>query len=111
MLISLMIEDMLADLGCEAVILATTADGAVDLVDGQTFDAALLDMNLNGASSRMVAQALQAHGVPFAISTGSSADDMWDDFRDRAVLRKPFKHGELERILARLLPHGGPRPH
>lgn len=111
MLISLMIEDMLVDLGCETVTRATTADVAVDLVDRQTFDAALLDMNLNGASSRTVARALQAHGVPFAIATGNSVDDMWDDFRDRAILRKPFQYDELVRILARLLPHGGLKPH
>ncbi|MFA5901154.1 MAG: response regulator [Hyphomicrobium sp.] len=111
MLIGLMIEDMLADLGCEAVTRAATSDVAVDLVDRQTFDAALLDMNLNGASSRTVAQALQAHGVPFAIATGNSVDDMWDDFRDRAILRKPFQYGELERIIAGLLPADRLKPH
>jgi DNA-binding NtrC family response regulator len=104
MQISLMIEDMLADLGCEAVTSAATADVAVDLVDRQTFDAALLDMNLNGASSRLVAQALEARGIPFAIATGNSVDDMWDDFRGRAILRKPFQYGDLAGILARLLP-------
>lgn len=111
MFISLMIEDMLADLGCESVTSAATADVAVDLVDRQTFDAALLDMNLNGASSRTVAQALQAHGVPFAIATGNSVDDMWDDFRDRAILRKPFQYDELAGILARLLPADRLRTH
>ena len=111
MLISLMIEDMLADLGCEVVTSAATAEVAVGLVDRQTFDAALLDMNLNGASSRTVAQALEARGVPFAIATGNSVDDMWDDFRDRAMLRKPFQYGELVRILTRLLPADRLRPH
>ena len=48
-------EDMLADLGCESVTAAATNDKAVALVEGQVFDIAMLDMNLNGHSSRPVA--------------------------------------------------------
>ena len=103
-LIRFMIEDMLADLGCEAVTSAATADAALDMIVQQAFDAALLDMNLNGASSHAVARSLQAHGVPFAVATGNSINDMWDDFREHAILRKPFQTCELTEILSRLLP-------
>ena len=103
MLIRMTIEDMLADLGCESVTATGTADKAVALVDGQVFDAALLDMNLNGGSSRRVADALAEHGVPFVIATGNRGD-LWDGFRDRAVLRKPFQYTELVKVLTRLLP-------
>ena len=48
MLILMMIEDMLADLGCESVTAAATVDQALALIDAQVFDAAMLDMNLNG---------------------------------------------------------------
>ncbi len=103
MLIIMMIEDMLADLGCQSVTVAATIDQALALIDEQVFDAAMLDMNLKGANSDRVADALAARGVPFVFSTGNSSRDMRDGFRDRAVLRKPFKYEELTDILTRLL--------
>ena len=72
MMILMMIEDMLADLGCESVTAAATVDQALALIDAQTFDAAMLDMNLNGNKSYAVADALAARGVPFVFSTGYS---------------------------------------
>jgi CheY-like chemotaxis protein len=63
-LLLMTIEDVLADLGCESVVSASTVDTAVSLVNGQVFDAAVLDMTLNGTSSRAVADALAARGVP-----------------------------------------------
>lgn len=95
-------EDMLSDLGCESVTATATTDRAVALVEGQVFDAAVLDMNLNGTSSRPVADALAARGVPFVVATGNRGD-MGDGFRGRAVLRKPIKYEELVEILTRPL--------
>ena len=51
MMILMIIEDMLADLGCESVTAAATVDQALALIDAQVFDAAMLDMNLNGNNS------------------------------------------------------------
>lgn len=104
MLILLMIEDMLADLGCESVTAADTIDQALALIDGQVFDAAMLDLNLNGKNSYAVADALTACGVPFVFSTGNSVHDLRNGYRERAVLRKPFKDEELVEMLIRLLP-------
>ena len=97
------IEDVLADFGCESVTATGTAEKAVALVEGQVFDAAVLDLNLNGTSSRPVAYALAARGVPFVVATGNTGGDMEDVFRDRAVLRKPFNYDELVATLTRLL--------
>jgi CheY-like chemotaxis protein len=102
MLVLMIIEDMLADLGCESVTTAATVDQAIALIDAQTFDAAMLDMNLNGNKTHRVATSLAAHGVPFIFCTGNNGRGMWDDFRDRAVLRKPFKDEELAEILTQL---------
>lgn len=97
------IEDFLADLGCEMVAAAATVETAIALINEQVFDAALLDLNLNGDSSRAVAETLAARGVPFVFATGNRGD-MWDGFRDRPVLRKPFRHDDLVAILVRLFP-------
>ena len=85
MLVLMNIEDMLADLGCESVTAAATVDQAVALIEAQVFDAALLDMNLNGIKSFPVADKLAALGVPFVFSTGYSAQDMRVGYRDRAL--------------------------
>ena len=91
MLVVMMIEDMLADLGCKLVTSAATVDQALALINAQVFDAAMLDVNLNGNDSHPVAEALSARGVPFIYSTGG--------YSDRPVLRKPFKYEELVRCL------------
>jgi DNA-binding NtrC family response regulator len=103
MLVLLSIEDMLADLGCDSVSAAANVDQAVALIDAQVFDAAMLDMNLNGHKSHFVADKLAERGVPFIFSTGYSGQDMRDGYRDRPVLKKPFQYEELVAILTRLL--------
>jgi CheY-like chemotaxis protein len=105
MLILLMTEDMLADLGCESVTAAATVDQALALIDAQVFDAAMLDMNLNGDKTHNVADALAARGVPFVFATGYSGRDVRESYPDRPVLKKPFKYEELVEIFTRLLSH------
>lgn len=66
----------------------------------------MLDMNLNGKSSRDVADVLASRGVPFVYATGNNVHDTRDGFRDRPVLKKPFSHEELKRMLSSLLKSG-----
>jgi CheY-like chemotaxis protein len=102
MLVVIMIEDMLADLGCKSVTSAATVDKALTLINGEAFDIALLDVNLNGHDSHPVAEALSARGVPFIYSTGNTGQSSRDGYSDRPVLKKPFKYEELVAILTRL---------
>ena len=103
MLVVMNIEDMLADLGCQSVAAAATVDQAIALIDAQVFDAAMLDMNLNGTKSFPVADKLAAKGVPFFFATGYSAQDMRDGYRDRPLLKKPIRYDELIEVFTRLL--------
>ncbi|NGN45054.1 response regulator [Mesorhizobium sp. CGMCC 1.15528] len=103
MLVLIMIEDMLADLGCELVVAAATVKQALAAIDAQVFDVAMLDMNLNGDNTYSVADALAARGVPFVFSTGYSGHEMRDGYRDRPLLKKPFMEKELAEIFAPLL--------
>jgi len=102
MLVPIMIEDMLADLGCKSVISAATVDKALALINAQVFDAALLDVNLNGNDSHRVAEPLSARGVPFVYSTGNTGHSLRKGYSDRPVLKKPFKYEELVAVLTRL---------
>lgn len=99
LLILMMIEDMLCDLGCSAVVGVASVGKALALIAGQQFDIAMLDMNLDGSDSGAVAQALAQHGVPFVYCTGNrKANDPTGEF-ERAVLRKPFRAEELAAAL------------
>jgi CheY-like chemotaxis protein len=103
LLILMMIEDMLSDLGCGAVVSAASVGEALALVAGQRFDIAMLDVNLGGSDSNAVAQALARRGVPFFYCTGNrEANDAKDELA-RAVLRKPFSAEQLAAALSRLI--------
>jgi CheY-like chemotaxis protein len=104
MLILMMIEAMLADLGCESVTAAATISQAITLIDEEVFDGAMLDVNLNGGNSYPVADALVAQGVPFFFSTGNNGLHVKDRYSGTAVLRKPFMYEDLAAILTGLLP-------
>lgn len=103
MLILMMIEDMLADLGCESVAVASKIGPAISLIEGQAFDTAMLDLNLNGIESYPIADALTARDVPYFFSTGNSLTNVKDGYRDQDVLKKPFTFEQLSSMLSRSL--------
>ena len=103
MLILLMIEDMLGDLGCTSILSAATNDGALTLLAAHEFDAVLVDMNLSGTSSHPVAERLAISGIPFVYVTGSSVSEIEDGFKDRPYLRKPFGYADLASALGGLI--------
>ncbi len=111
MLILMIIEDMLADLGCDSVATAATVGQALALIDTKIFDAAILDMNPNGDRSHAVADALAVRGVPFDFSTGYSGPDLRDGHRERPVLKKPFPYEQLVEVLTNLLHAEAPMKH
>jgi CheY-like chemotaxis protein len=103
MMVLMLIEEMLADLGCESVTAAAGVDQALALMDGRAFDVAMLDVNLNGEKSYPVADALVARDIPFFFATGYSDRVTREGYPERPVLRKPFKFEELVEMLARLV--------
>jgi DNA-binding response OmpR family regulator len=99
MLIAMLVEQMAQDLGYDVVGPALTVDEALSLIQRETFDCAILDMNLgHGVSSTPVAEALRAKGVPFLFASGYGAKG---PFANPAapILNKPFLTDELETAL------------
>ena len=103
MVVAMLLEDMLGDLGCEAVTLAGRPAQAIALIEANPLDAAILDVNLDGQDSYPVADALSERGVPFIFSTGYSGISLKEGYRGRPMLQKPFTSQELGEALARLL--------
>ena len=104
-IVAMTAEDMLADLGAILAGSASTLEEAIVHADTLPIDAALLDINLNGAMSLPVAERLRERGVPFAFATGyGSAGPMIDPrFSDVPVIAKPYTAQALARVLTLLL--------
>ena len=95
-MIAMMIEDMLADLGCLVVGPATSLSGALALAGGEApFDVAILDVNLGGEPVFPVADVLRARGAPMIFSTGYGEGGLREADKGCAVLHKPFRASEL----------------
>ena len=97
--ISLLLEDMLLDFGCELVGPAARLSAALDIAARETIDLAILDVNVAGEPIYPVAEALAERGVPFVFSTGYGSAGIKDAFRDRPVLQKPFAQHDLKQKL------------
>ena len=104
MMIAMLVEDMLAELGCAVVGPAHALDAALDLARTEAqIDAALLDVNLAGQPVFAVADALREKGVPAIFSTGYGDAALRDVDRGAPVLQKPFRAGDLARALTEAL--------
>jgi CheY-like chemotaxis protein len=103
MIVAMLLEDMLADLGCTVLGSAVRVEQALTMIEAaEALDAAVLDVNLNGQKSYPVADALVARGVPFVFATGYRRDAVMNGYRSFPQLQKPFKLSELGDALAKL---------
>ena len=102
MLIAMMLDEFLRQLGCEPVGPAARLTRAVELAAGAAIDGAVLDLNVNGEPVYPVAAELARRGIPFVFVTGYSAAHVSEAYRDRPLLRKPFESEEFGRTLGDL---------
>ena len=97
----MLIEDMVLDLGFDVVGPALRLEKAFELVESETVDAAILDVNLGNCRSYPLAEMLSARGVPFAFATGYGSPGLeWAD--DAPLIRKPFQRDAVRDVLAGL---------
>jgi len=102
MMVSMLIEDMLSDMGCTVVGPASRLDEATELAQAGGIDCAVLDVNLGGQPIFPVADLLRERGCPFAFATGYGDAGLRDVDRGTPVLQKPFREGDLARVLGDL---------
>src|SRR5690349_20437605 len=88
--IALLIEDMLADLGCEIVASAASLAQGCAIAATAAINLAVLDINLNGKLVFPAAEILLSRNVPFVFSTGYGLSGVPEQFRNFPVLAKPF---------------------
>jgi CheY-like chemotaxis protein len=105
-LITMLFEDILADLACEVVGPAMNVRQAMELAKAAAIDAAVLDVNLSGESSFPVAEVLKGRGVPLVFSSGYGSNGLPAGWQDAPVLPKPFTSDEVAAALVRLTAAG-----
>ena len=99
LLLGILIEGMLTELGHEVVTIAPRLSSALAAVESETFNLAVLDVRLYGESVDPVAAALVLKGIPFIFATGYGRDGVPEPYRNRPVLQKPFATADLERAI------------
>jgi DNA-binding response OmpR family regulator len=102
-MISMLIEDMLADMGCKCVDVAPSVEVALEALAKDKPDFAMLDINLNGKRSFPVADALKNQAIPFVFLSGYGSPGLSGEYADAKVLQKPFRLGDLEVALGDFL--------
>jgi light-regulated signal transduction histidine kinase (bacteriophytochrome)/ActR/RegA family two-component response regulator len=103
-LLVMTINAVLDDLGWVVVGPATRKMEALALAESETFDAALLDVNLDGETSWDVAAVLNKRGIPFVFSTGYDVTSVLpDDLAGSAIIGKPYNSHDIEQRLREVI--------
>jgi CheY-like chemotaxis protein len=93
--VALLIESMLEELGCHVTASVATLAKALSAARADTFDFAVLDVNLDGELVFPVAEVLKGRQLPFVFSTGYGRMGVPEAFKECDVLNKPFTIDEL----------------
>lgn len=99
-IVGMLLEDMLEDLGCEVAAISTHLEQALHLARTLDIDLAILDVNLRGTQSFPVADVLSVRSVPFLFATGYGAQILKPPYSGTPTLQKPFQLDDLRQILA-----------
>jgi two-component sensor histidine kinase/CheY-like chemotaxis protein len=94
-LAAMQVTELLSQAGL-IVELVATVEKAEQVATATQFDAAILDVNVNGEMAFPIARALKRRGTPFLFLTGYDIPEIWPaDLRDAVRLTKPVNAGEL----------------
>ena len=99
-LVAMILEDQLQELGVAIVASCATVAEAIKLLDQDTPDAAILDVNLGGQLVYPVADRLMARGIPFVFVTGYGRESVDQRYSAVRVLEKPVERQVLEALFS-----------
>jgi DNA-binding NtrC family response regulator len=99
LMIRMLLDGMLADLGYEVVGEAGRIEEAMKLAREAEFDVALLDVNLNGEPITPIVEVLVERGRAFVFATGYGQRGVPEAYRDNVTLQKPFQAEALAKAI------------
>lgn len=98
-LLTMLLEELLEELGCKIVATASTvATGALEL-ERHIFDIAVLDVHLRGELVWPLADQLRDAGQPFVLASGDEANALQARYPSATILSKPYELDALARAL------------
>lgn len=101
-IIAMTAEDMLEELGCPVVMSVASLPEALAAAEREDYDAAMLDINLNGVDSLPVAALLKRLERPFIFTTGYGVAGC-GEHADVPLVTKPYQLADLAGALERAL--------
>lgn len=102
-LVSLLLEDMLLELGTGSVRHANRLEAGFTLAADRKPSLAVLDVNIAGKAVYPLARKLREDGVPLLFITGYGRDGLAAEWAGCEVLQKPLTLDQLEQALLRAL--------
>jgi CheY-like chemotaxis protein len=94
-LVSMMVEDIVRDLGVETVHVLADVAAAKSLLEAVEVDCAILDVRVRDGDCSQIADMLLLRGTPLVFSTGSGADSLPMRHRHLPRISKPFADDDL----------------
>ena len=101
-IVALDLKMFLTDAGYTVVGPAGRVSDALALLEEEEVDAAVLDVNLSGETSKPIALHLREKRIPFIFLTGYSREQLGPEFSMEIVLNKPLSQMHLRRALDEL---------
>ncbi len=103
MMIAMMIEDILAELGHEVAGVAMRLPQALELAKGVDADVAILDINLDGRKSFPAAQVLRDRGIKIIFASGYGSPGLEAPFTEDVIIKKPFETSDIRTAIQRVI--------
>jgi len=107
LMIRMLLQDMLVDLGYTLAGEAGRIDEAMKLAQQSEFDVAILDVNLNGQPISPVVEILIQRGLPFVFATGYGQRGVPEAYNATPTLQKPFQADALAQAIEAAAPDAG----
>ena len=101
-LIILDVTEILTEAGCEIAGPAENVEKAMSIINTTEFDAAILDVNLQGQRVDDMALELTRRNVPFAFLSGYGREGLPQGFGQALLISKPFNSTQVLDVVAQL---------
>jgi CheY-like chemotaxis protein len=95
-MVALLVETMLTELGHRVVGPIARLDQGLDAAQGEMLDVAVLDVNINGGEAYPIADVLSARGIPFVFVTGYGQGGLRPGYGHCRTVAKPYLSKDLQ---------------
>jgi CheY-like chemotaxis protein len=94
---------ILREAGCRIAGPAEDICEALNLIDGDTIDAAILDVKIAGSSTLPVAQELARRNIPYVFTSGNKSRRLDQRCAPAKVITKPYSAEHIVEVLLGLM--------